>query len=119
MDAIHISIFKTKGTVWTLLKTLGTDSKIKFPTKAAYNAMIVNANPLTLVSTLPINSGIPTGWYNLYTAIPETETLRRELLPEQKTIISFDFQLYAMVVLLQAKHEIQNNYIFRMGELLH
>ena len=86
-------------------------------TWAAYNPVIVDANPLTVVSILPIINGSPMEWDNLYTAIREPENLRKELLPEQKTIISFDLQLYAKAVLVQAKPEIQNNYIFRMGEL--
>ena len=38
-------------------------------------------------------------------------------MPEQKTITSFDLQLYAKAVLLQANPEIRNNFVFRMGEL--
>ena len=117
IDVTHINTFKTQDTVWTLLKTLCTDSQVEVPTWVAYNSVIANANPLTLVSTLPIINGSPTEWDNLYTAIREAENLRRELLPEQKTIISFNFQLYAKAVLLQAKPEIRNNYIFSMGEL--
>ena len=101
----------------TLLKTLCTDSQIEVPTWAAYNSVITNANPLTLVSTLPIINGSPTEWDNLYIAIREAENLRRELLPEQKTIISFNLQLYTKAVLLHGKPEIRNNYIFRTGEL--
>ena len=79
--------------------------------------MIANANPLTLVSTLPIINGSPTELDDLCTTIREAENLRRELPPEQKTIISFNLQLYAKAVLLHAKPEIRNNYIFRTGEL--
>ena len=103
--------------MWTLLKALRTDSQMNVPTWAAYNSMLAKANSLTLVSTLPIINGSPTEWDNLYTAIRVAENLRKELVPEQKTIISFDLQLYAKAILLQANPDIRNNYVFRMGEL--
>ena len=90
---------------------------MEVPTWAAYNSVIGKSNPLTLVSTLPIINGSPTEWDNLYTAIRMANDLSKKLLPEQKTIISFDLQLYAKAVLLQANPEIRNNFVFRMGEL--
>lgn len=70
-------------TVRALLKTLCTNSQMKVPTWTAYNSEITNANPLILVSTLPIISGS----HNLYTAVRKVENLQRELLPEHNTII--------------------------------
>ena len=92
------------------MKALRTDSQMNVPTWAAYNSMLVKANSLTLVSTLPIINGSPTEWDNLYTAIRVAENLRKELVPEQKTIISFDLQLYAKAILLQANPDIRNNF---------
>ena len=43
--------------------------------------------------------------------------LSKKLLPEKKTIISFDLQLYAKAAFLQANPEIRNNFVFRMGEV--
>ena len=70
-------------TVSTLLKTLCTNSQMRVPTWTAYNSEIANANPLTLVSTLPVISGS----HNLYTAVRKAENLPRELLPEHNTVI--------------------------------
>ena len=90
---------------------------MEVPTWAAYNSVIGKSNPLKLVSTLPIIKGSPAECDNLYTAIRMGNDLIKKLLPEQKTIISFDLQLYAKAVLLQANPEIRNNFVFRMGEL--
>ena len=109
--------FRTQDTVWTLLKTLCIQSRMEVPTWAAYNSVIGKSNPLKLVSTLPIIKGSPAECDNLYTAIRMGNDLIKKLLPEQKTIISFDLQLYAKAVLLQANPEIRNNFVFRMGEL--
>ena len=84
---------------------------MEVPTWAAYNSVIGKSNPLKLVSTLPIIKGSPAECDNLYTAIRMGNDLIKKLLPEQKTIISFDLQLYAKAVLLQANPEIWNNYI--------
>ena len=89
---------------------------MEVPTWAAYNSVIGKSNPLTLVSPLPVINGSPTEWDNLYTTIRMANDLSK-ILPEQKTIISFDLQLYAKAVLLQANPEIRNNFVFRMGEL--
>ena len=97
--------------MWTLLKTLCIQSRMEVPTWAAYNSVIGKSNPLKLVSNLPIIKGSPTACDNLYTAIRMANDLIKKLLPEQKTIISFDLQLYAKAVLLQANPEIWNNCI--------
>ena len=102
--------------MWTLLKALCIQSRMEVPTWAAYNSVIGKSNPLTLVSPLPVINGSPTEWDNLYTTIRMANDLSK-ILPEQKTIISFDLQLYAKAVLLQANPEIRNNFVFRMGEL--
>ena len=109
--------FRTQDTVWTLLKTLCIQSRMGVPTWAACNSVIGKSNPLTLVSTLPIINGFLTEWDNLYNAIRMVNDLSTKLLPEQKTIIYFNLQLYAKAVLLQANPEILNNFVFRMGEL--
>ena len=87
------------------------------PTWAACNSVIGKSNPLTLVSPLSVINGSPTEWDNLYTKIRMMTNDLSKILPEQKTIISFDLQLYAKAVLLQASPEIRNNFIFRIEEL--
>ena len=90
---------------------------MEIPTWAAYNPVIGKSNPLRLVPTLPIINSNPTEWDNLHTAIRMANDLSKKLLPEQKTLLSFNLQLYAKAVPLQANPEIWNNFVLRMGEL--
>ena len=98
-----------------MLKSFDTAELV--PTWAAYNSLITDLKPQTIVSTLPIISGSPTEWENLYTAIMEAEKLRKYLNRATKTIISFDLQLYSKAIQLQQREDIQNNFVFRLGEL--
>ena len=76
-----------------MLKSFDTAELV--PTWAEYNSLITDLKPQTIVSTLPIISGTPTGWENLYTAIMEADKLRKYLNGATKTITSFDLQLYS------------------------
>ena len=98
-----------------MLKSLATAELA--PTWAAYNSLITDLKPQTIVSTLPIISGSPTEWENLYTAIMEAGKLRKYLNGATKTIISFDLQLYSKAIQLQQREDIQNNFVFRLEEL--
>ena len=79
---------------------------MEVPTWAAYYSVIGKSNPLKLVSTLLITNGSPTEWDSLYTTIRMANDLSKKLLPEQKTNLSFDLQLYAKAVFIQANPEI-------------
>ena len=48
----------------------------------------------------------------------EADKLRKYLNGATKTIISFDLQLYSKAIQLQQREDIQNNFVFRLGELL-
>ena len=98
-----------------MLKSFDTAELVS--TWAAYNSLITDLKPQTIVSTLPIISGSPTEWENLYTAIMEADKLRKYLNGATKTIISFDLQLYSKAIQLQQREDIQNNFVFRLGGL--
>ena len=66
---------------------------------------------------LPVINGSPTEWQNLYTVIKEAEKLRQCVWSDEKTVISFDLQLYIKAIHLQQKPDIRDNFVFRMGEL--
>lgn len=66
---------------------------------------------------MPVINGSPTEWDNLYTAIKEAEKTSNNIFPNGKTIISFDLQLYIKAIKLQAKRDVKNGFVFRMGEL--
>lgn len=108
---------KTNDTIWFLLKTLSPTLGKAVPTWAAYNSLIRKEKPLTTVAMLPVMNGSPTEWENLYTAIKEAEKLREKVYPRGKTIISFDLQLYIKAIRLQERDDINESFVFRMGEL--
>ena len=61
--------------------------------------------------------GSPTDWGNLYSAIKEAEHLNEEIAPGTKTVISFDLQLYSKAIQLQSKPDVNERFVFRIGEL--
>ena len=103
--------------IWFLLKTLSPALGKMVPTWAAYNSLMGQKKPLTNVAMLPIINGSPTEWENLYTSIKEDEKLRRKIFKDDKTIISFDLQLYIKAIWLQERNDIKDSFVFRMGEL--
>ena len=66
---------------------------------------------------LPIIDGSPTEWEPLYASIKEAEKLRRKIFKDNKTIISFNLQLYIKTIRLQERNDIKELFVFRMGEL--
>ena len=90
-----------------ILKSISPQSSHKIPTSAAYNFLLTDAKPKTIVQQLP----------NLLCAIKEVEKVKNVIQPAGKTIISFDLQLYAKAIRLQGKPDIKSDFVFRMGEL--
>ena len=103
--------------IWFLLKTLSPALGKMVPTWAAYNSLMGQKKPITNVAMMPIINGSPTERENLYASIKEAEKLRRKIFKDGKTIISFDLQLYINAIQLQERSDIQNSFVFRMGEL--
>ena len=109
--------YKNFDTVWVLLTCLCPTLSSQVPTWAAYNSLIGKENALTSFCCLPIIHGSPTDWGNLYSAIKEAEHLNEEIAPGTKTVISFDLQLYSKAIQLQSKPDVNERFVFRIGEL--
>ncbi|XP_066919527.1 uncharacterized protein [Clytia hemisphaerica] len=112
-----INLNKMNDTVWFVLKMLSPTLGKAVPTWAAYNSLVSKGKAITTVSMLPIINGSPTDWNNLYTAIKEAEKVRKRIYKNGKTIISFDLQLYIKAIRLQERVDIDNFFVFRIGEL--
>ena len=117
MEDVNVSNANKHVIVWAVLKTLSPSLSAKVPTWTAYNAVLTSAPVTTTVSMLPIINGSPTLWENLYTAMKEAEKIRKHIYQDGKTIISFYLQLYIKAIMLQQRTDIQNGFVFRMGEL--
>ena len=102
---------------WAVLKTLSPSFNAKVPTRASYNSLLASSPVTTTVSMLPIINGSPTLWENLYTAMKEAEKIRQHIYQDGTTIISFDLQFYIKAIMLQRRPDIQNGFVFSMGEL--
>ena len=117
VEDVNVSNANKHDIVWAVLKTLSPSLSAKVPTWAAYNSLLTSATVTTTVSMLPITNGSLTLWENLYTAMKETEKIRKHIYQDGKTIISFDLQLYIKAIMLQQRPDIQNGFVFRMEEL--
>ena len=87
------------------------------PTWSAYNSILADKKPTNTHCILPIIQGTPTDWSNLYSAIAASAKLNVNIGQSSKTIISLDLQLYMKCIQLQSIGNINQNFIFRMGEL--
>ena len=69
------------------------------------------------VNKLTPYPGSPTDWTNLYAALKICQNISVSAISNRKTIISLDLQLYAKAMQLKAKQDINENVVFRLGEL--
>ena len=102
--------------VWTLMKTLNDLAK-NIPTWSGYNSILADEKPTNTHCILPIIQGTSTDWLNLYSAIPASAKLNVNIGQSSKTIISPDLLLYIKCIQLQSIGNINQNFIFCMGEL--
>ena len=72
---------------------------------------------LTNYCSLPLYPGSPTDWTNLYAALQICQNISVSVISNRKTIISLDLQLYAKAMQLKAKQDINEKFVFRLGEL--
>lgn len=112
------SINKSNGFIdflWFLCRTLAF-VKSKIVTWAAFNSLVGCSKPVTPITTLPLVQGSPTDWSNLYASLKVCQNISKST-HKCKTVVSLDLQLYSKVLQLKGKEEINNNFIFRLGEL--
>ena len=118
LEDVNVSNANKHDIVWGVWKSLSSSLSAKFPTWVAYNSLLTSVSVTTTVSMLPLINGSPILWENLYTAMKEAEKIKKHIYQDRKTIISFDLQLYIKAIMLQQRPDIQNCFLFRMGELL-
>ena len=112
-----VRISRNDDIVWTLTKALNNDLAENIPTRSAYNSILADKKPTNTHCILPIIQGTPTDWSNLYSIIAASAKLNVNIGQSSKTIISLDLQLYMKCIQLQSIGNINQNFIFRMGEL--
>ena len=100
-----------------MIKALCTQSVKEVPTWAAYNSLINQAHVKTTYCALPVLQGSPTDWSYLYTALKSAQNLNATVSSAEKTIVSLDLQLCSKYIQLQSNLEINEQFIFCMGEL--
>ena len=110
-------ICRNDNIVWTLMKTLNNDHADNILTWSAYNYILTDKNSTNPHCILPIIQGTLIDWSNLYSAIAASAKLNVNIGQSSKTIISLDLQLYMKCIQLQSIGNINQNFIFRMGEL--
>ena len=110
-------ICRNDDIVWTLMKTLNNDLAENIPTWSAYNSILADKKPTNTHCILPIIQGTPTDWSNLYSATAASAKLNVNIGQSSKTILSRDLQLYMKCIQLQSISNINQNFIFRMGQL--
>ena len=103
--------------VWTLMRTLNNDLAENIPIRSAYDSILADKKPTNSHCILLNIQGTPTDWSNMYSAIAASAKLNVNIGQSSKTIISLDLQLYMKCIQLQSIGNINQNFIFRMGEL--
>ena len=66
---------------------------------------------------MPLYTGSPTDWTNLYSVLKMAQGINVAVTGNKKTIITLDMQLYSKAVQLREKNDINEEFIFRLGEL--
>ena len=66
---------------------------------------------------MPLYTGSPTVWTNLYSVLKMAQGINVAVTGNKKTIITLDMQLYSKAVQMREKNDINEEFIFRLGEL--
>ena len=90
------------------------DDKINLPTYLwnAFKSLIADKPTITTCQGLPLLSGSPTKWSNLYSALKITQGINVAVTGKKKTIVTLDLQLYSKCMQMRQNDEIKNNFIF-------
>ena len=89
------------------------------PLWSTYNSLTSNDDrPLTQVHMMPLINAPAHEWNTLMTILKQAYHITQSVNNNQKTIITFDMQLYEKVIKMQMlKKPDLDNFIFRVGEL--
>ena len=105
-----------KDLAFSMMKAVET-LQLQTPTWSAYNSLLGTELKETGIQTLPLLTGSPTDWSNLYTALKIVQGINTFNCPGKKTIVSMDMQLYAYCIQLQSDSAVHDQFVFRTGEL--
>jgi hypothetical protein len=108
-------IYVADGIVFAFFLRPNIDDAAVTPTWAAYNSLITLALPTTTYCGLPLYPDSPTDWSNLYDYLKTCQSISTVILPNSKTIITLDLQLYSRVFQLQANSDVKEHFVFRPG----
>ena len=104
-------LFQKDDIIWSLMKVSSNELSSVVP-------LITERKEKMVVQELPILSGNPTCWENLYRAMRDSGKLNKELSNGSKTAVSFDLQLYAKAIRLHVKPDIHDNYVFKLASYM-
>ena len=87
------------------------------PTWPAFNSFVTNSVDVSICQGVPLYPGSPTDWTNLYSALKMVQGINVAVTGNKNTIITLDLQLYSKATQLREKNDINEKFIFRLGEL--
>ena len=87
------------------------------PTWPAFNSLISEKSTISTCQGLHLYPSPPTDWSKLYTALKIVQGINVEVSGNQKTIVSFDLQLYSKAMQLRSRPKIRDYLVFRLSEL--
>ena len=112
----EVAVAAKSDLAFSMMKSVET-LQLQIPTWSSYNSLLGTGLKETWIQTLPLLSGSPTDWSNLYTALKIVQGINTFSSPGKKTIVSMDMQLYAYCMQLQSDSAIHDQFVFRTGEL--
>ena len=87
------------------------------PAWAAFNSLVTDSVDVSICQGIPLYPGSPTDWANLHSALKMAQGINVAVTSNKKTIITLDLQLYSKAMQLREKSDINEEFIFRLGEL--
>ena len=102
---------------WALCQVMDEEISGVLPTWPAFNSLISLKPIVSTCQILPLYPSSPTDWSTLYTSLKIVQNINVEVTKNNKTIVSFDLQLYSKAMQLRSRPEIREGFVFRLGEL--
>ena len=87
------------------------------PSWAAFNSLVTDSVNVSICHGMSLYSGSPIDWTNLYSVLKMAQGINVAVTGNKKTIITLDLQLYSKAMQLREKNDINEEFIFRLGEL--
>ena len=99
----------------TLSKLEAGKAASHIPGWAGYNSLLSESKSLTQVGALPILPELGHEWSTMLTVMMQEIELRKLVVEDHSTVISFDIYLYEKVIqLLDARHDLKHTVVPRL-----